>query len=121
MDITNIIMLIFGSGGILTGLASWFRARPEKMSYEIKNLRDVIEEVKKNRVEDKAELEEKLDKQDKKIEILELKDDVKTKAIAQWLKCHFIPQNDNCPVASYIEKAEATILHNIDELKDNHV
>lgn len=116
-NIVNIIAIVFGGSGILTGWAAWRKSRPEKISYEIKNLRDIIEEIKKTRTEDKIEVEEKMDKQEKKIQELELRDDVKSRAISQWMKCHFIPSDNNCPVAEFLDSSEKIIQKKIDKLR----
>lgn len=106
MDWTNFLYsigtLLIGGGGIY----SWYKARPEKLSFEIKNLRDVIEEIKSNRLADKAEYETNRKKTDAKIEELETRNDMLEKAVRQWLKCRFIPVDSNCPVAEFLDKEE---------------
>lgn len=119
-EIISIAALIFGGGGFLSAIITWRKAKPEKVSYEIKNLRDVIEEIKKNREEDKAESEQKMDKQDRKIQELEIRDNLKSKAISQWMKCHFIPREENCPVAEFIDKSEKMLQRKIDNIKKNN-
>lgn len=116
-NITMIISLVFGSGGLLTGIAGWLKARPEKISFEIKNLREVIEEIKKNNVEYKAETKEEIDDLQKKISALELKDDIKSKAISKWLTCNHVPRDSTCPVADFMDSAEKIIKKNLDNLK----
>lgn len=102
--ITIIISGIIGTSG--GGLYGWYKARPEKLSFEIKNLRDIIEEVKSNRLADKAEYEADKKKTSIRIDELESRNDLLEKSVRQWLKCRFIPNDSNCPVAEFLDKNE---------------
>ena len=57
MDWTTILNYIIGGGGLLTFALSAYKARPEKVSFEIKNLRELVEEIKTNAKEEKIEYE----------------------------------------------------------------
>lgn len=116
-EIISLAAMVFGGGGFLSAVVTWRKAKPEKVSYEIKNLREVIDEVKKTREEDKKEAEKKMDSQDRKIQELEIRDNIKSRAISQWMKCHFIPREENCPVAEFIESSEKTIQRKIERIK----
>lgn len=116
MDWTNILMLIFGSGGAIAGVSSWIKTRPEKISYEIKNLREVIDEVKENREEDKKEYENNKLKLERRLGEMEIRNSVLEKSIQQWFKCHHLPQNGICPVADFVDKSEELIKKGVDEI-----
>lgn len=125
MDWLTIILGALGSGGAIYGFIAAYKAQPEKVSYEIKNLRELIEEIKRNRDEDKKENREEIERLNLKIGKLELNDDIKSRAISKWLTCHFIPRESNCPVAEFIENAEKIIqkkteqINNIKEKRNN--
>ena len=55
-SIITIVSVLLGGGGAI----ALYKAKPEKVSYEIKNLREIIEEIKKNRDEDKRENREEI-------------------------------------------------------------
>ena len=116
MDWTNILMLIFGSGGAIAGVSSWIKTRPEKISYEIKNLREVIDEVKENREEDKKEYENNKLTLERRLGEMEIRNSVLEESIQQWLKCHHLPQNGICPVADFVDKSEELIKKRVDEI-----
>lgn len=116
MDWTNILMLIFGSSGALAGVSSWIKTRPEKISYEIKNLREVIDEVKENREEDKKEYENNKLKLERRLGEMEIRNSVLEKSIQQWFKCRHLPQNGICPVADFVDKSEELIKKRVDEI-----
>lgn len=118
MDWLTIILGALGSGGAIYSFIAAYKAQPEKVSYEIKNLRELIEEIKKNRNEDKAENKAEVEALKRKIGELELKDDIKSRAISQWLKCHFIPRDSNCPVAEFINDSEKLIQRKIDQMNN---
>lgn len=111
MDWTGIMTIIVSGLFSTSGLYGWYKARPEKLSFEIKNLRDVIEEVKKNRLEDKKEYDEYRQKTDAKIEAQAERNDLLEKSVRQWLKCRFIPTDSNCPVAEFLDKSEEELIN----------
>lgn len=115
MDWNNIItivgMLIGGSG-----LYGWYKARPEKISFEIKNLREVIEVLKKEKEEDKAEAAQERQKLERRLGEIEITNAVLQKAIQQWVKCLHLPKEGICPVANFVDEAEALIQRKVDAL-----
>lgn len=118
MDWTTILNYIIGGGGLLTFTLSVYKARPEKVSFEIKNLRELVEEIKTNAKEEKIEYEEKMSKLERKVDELELKDEIKSRAIAQYLRCSYPPTDKECPVAVFINRSEDIMKRKTKELKE---
>lgn len=115
MDWQNIItlvgMLIGGSG-----LYGWYKARPEKISFEIKNLREVIEVLKKEKEEDKLEAAQERQKLERRLGEIEITNSVLQKAIQQWVKCSHLPKDAVCPVSDFVDRAEELITKKVKAL-----
>lgn len=115
MDWQNIItlvgMLIGGSG-----LYGWYKARPEKISFEIKNLREVIEVLKKEKEEDKLEAAQERLKLEQRLGEIEITNSVLQKAIQQWVKCSHLPKDAMCPVSDFVDRAEELITKRVEAL-----
>jgi hypothetical protein len=115
MDWQNIItlvgMLIGGSG-----LYGWYKARPEKISFEIKNLREVIEVLKKEKEEDKLEAAQERQKLGRRLGEIEITNSVLQKAIQQWVKCSHLPKDAVCPVSDFVDRAEELIIKKVEAL-----
>lgn len=112
MDWSNIIQLalaIGGSGGILTVLIAFYKARPEKISYEVKTLREIIETIKKEREEDKLEAAQERQNLERRLGEIEITNSVLQKAIQQWVKCSHLPKDAVCPVSDFVDRAEELI------------
>ena len=65
-----------------------------------------------------VEYEEKMSKLERKVDGLELKDEIKSRAIAQHLRCSYPPTDKKCPVAVFINRSEDIIKRKTKELKD---
>lgn len=109
----SILGFVFGGGGAVTALVVLYKAGVEKESLAIKNLREVIEEIKSNSLEYKKETDEKIDKLEKKNDNLEkklvdmeAKNDIKDKAIAKGIRCDYPPNDKACPVLMFMDEAE---------------
>lgn len=102
----SILGFVFGGGGAVTALVVLYKAGVEKESLAIKNLREVIEEIKSNSLEYKKETDEKIDKLEKKLVDMEAKNDIKDKAIAKGIRCDYPPNDKSCPVLMFMDEAE---------------
>lgn len=115
MDWQNIItlvgMLIGGSG-----LYGWYKARPEKISFEVKNLREVIEVLGKEKEEDKLEAAQERLKLERRLGEIEITNSVLQKAIQQWVKCSHLPKDAMCPVSDFVDRAEELITKRVEAL-----
>lgn len=119
MDWSNIIQLalaIGGSGGILTVLIAFYKARPEKISYEVKTLREIIETIKKEREEDKLEAAQERQKLERRLGEIEITNFVLQKAIQQWVKCSHLQKDAVCPVSDFVDRSEELIIKKIEVL-----
>lgn len=117
-NITNLVMLTIGSGGLISTLVTLAKARPEKISYEIKNLREVIEEMKQSRLEDRKTALEDKKVLEKRISQLESSNTIFRKAIEQYIKCRYIPQEGVCPITDFMNKSEEIIKRTLESLKE---
>lgn len=119
MDWSNIIQLalaIGGSGGILTVLIAFYKARPEKISYEVKTLREIIETINKEREEDKLEAAQERQKLERRLGETEITNSVLQEAIQQWVKCSHLPKDAVCPVSDFVDRAEELIIKKVEAL-----
>lgn len=117
--ITQLILAIFGSGGVITLGIAVFKARPEKISYEIKNLREVIEILKTEREEDKQEALKERQALERRLGEIEITNSVLQKAIQQWVGCVHLPKGGACPVASFVDEAGNLIQKRVEALRQS--
>lgn len=118
MDWQSILALVGTLVGS-TGLYGWYKARPEKISYEIKNLREIIEILKKEREEDSKKADLELQKLGRRLGEIEISNAVLQKAVQQWVRCQHLPKDANCPVSDFVDKAEDLIAKKVEELKQS--
>lgn len=118
MDWNNIITLVSLLVGS-TGIYGLYKARPEKISYEIKNLREVIEILKTEREEDKQEALKERQALERRLGEIEITNSVLQKAIQQWVGCVHLPKGDACPVASFVDEAENLIQKRVEALRQS--
>lgn len=110
-NIIAIVTLLVGS----TGIYGWYKARPEKISFEIKNLREVIEVLKKEKEEDKLEAAAERQKLERRLGEIELTNSVLQKAVQQWFRCIHLPKDGVCPVSNFVDEAEGLIKKKVED------
>lgn len=118
MDWSNIVTLVSLLVGS-TGIYGLYKARPEKISYEIKNLREVIEILKTEREEDKQEALKERQALERRLGEIEITNSVLQKAIKQWVGCVHLPKGGACPVASFVDEAENLIQKRVEALRQS--
>lgn len=118
MDWSNIITLVSLLVGS-TGIYGLYKARPEKISYEIKNLREVIEILKTEREEDKQEALKERQALERRLGEIEITNSVLQKAIQQWVGCVHLPKGGACPVASFVDEAKNLIPKKVQALRQS--
>lgn len=118
MDWSNIVTLVSLLVGS-TGIYGLYKARPEKISYEIKNLREVIEVLKTEREEDKQEALKERQALERRLGEIEITNSVLQKAIQQWVVCVHLPKGGACPVASFVDEAENLIQKRVEALRQS--
>lgn len=99
----EVIIGVAGTGGIIGGVYSLFTMRVKKESIIIENLKNVINEIRENHKDYKQETDEKFKTLERKVEEMQLKDEIKTRAINQGYRCKFIPKDSQCPVTKLID------------------
>lgn len=114
-SIVTLVSLLVGS----TGIYGLYKARPEKISYEIKNLREVIEILKTERKEDKQEALKERQALERRLGEIEITNSVLQKAIQQWVGCAHLPKDGSCPVASFVNEAENLIQQRVEALRQS--
>lgn len=117
MDTWVQLISVIGGSGILSWLISVYKARPEKISYEVKTLREVIETVKKEREEDKLEASEERKKLERRLGEIEITNSILQKAVQQWIRCTHLPKDAVCPVSNFVDDAEDLIQRKVDSLR----
>lgn len=104
MDWINLITTIFGGGGIITVGIMLYKASTEKESLAIKNLREVIEEIKSNSSEYKKENDEKITRLEETVLEMKRENEIKDRAIARGIRCEFPPAQKSCPVLMFMDE-----------------
>lgn len=110
-DIIAIITALGGSGGLL----SWYNAKTNRDSIAIKNVREVIDEMKEHHCEYRAFTESKFEKLEKKISALELKNDMNKNIIHQSYACRLPPAGGKCPVVEANDKLCSLLKEELDK------
>jgi len=106
----QIVVLFLGGGGIVSGVYTMFTAKVKKEGIIIENLKQIIDEVKKNHKEYKTETDEKFTNLELKISKMEIKDEIQQRAINKGYRCQFTPTNKICPVTEIMDKEVAALL-----------
>lgn len=118
MDWSNIVTLVSLLVGS-TGIYGLYKAGPEKISYEIKNLREVIEILRTEREEDKQEALKERQALERRLGEIEITNYVLQEAIQQWVGCVHLPKGGACPVASFVDEAENLIQKRVEALRQS--
>lgn len=110
MEWYNILVLLLGGFGGISGVISLYHAKSNKDTIDIKNLHSIIEEERKERENLSKEYYQYRQFVDKKVESVkkdfeELKDENKKmiKAIYQAYRCTFPERMHDCPVIKTFE------------------
>ena len=98
MNWYEIIGYLLGGSGIVGGVYSVFTMRVKKEGIVIDNLKQVIDEIKEHHKEYKQETDDKFDKLEKKILVVEAKNEFQATAINKGYRCPFPPKEKSCPV-----------------------
>lgn len=123
MDWTQIINSIVGfviGGGFIGGVINWRKSKPETEGLAIKNLQMVIETMHKDSETYRKRMEERVCNLESKIDELSFSDNIKTKAINQWITCKYIKEAQECPVSEFMDEAEKEIDERIEEIHNKN-
>lgn len=102
----EILTWIIGSGGIAGFFHSLYTAKANKKKIHVETTQLLNDEWESLFNKLKIDTNERINSLEIKICKLELKDDLKTKAINQFIKCTFTKKGNNCPVATFMESAD---------------
>lgn len=105
MGLVEIITCIIGSSGLIGGGYSLYTARVQKKKMQVEITQLLNDEWKKLFDKLKEDTNYKITSFETKIYKLELKDEIKTRAINQFLKCDFAKKGNTCPVSIFMENA----------------
>ena len=119
MEWYNILTIVVGAFGGTAGLISLYKAKPEKTSIEVQNMKEMLgeahkmfdkmkeekeaeheafEEYKKNNMEYVAEFKERFQKVEKRLDNAEQFVFTLKSAIYRGYRCPFPPTVEDCPI-----------------------
>ena len=119
MEWYNILTIVVGAFGGTAGLISLYKAKPEKTSIEVQNMKEMLgeahkmfdkmkeekeaeheafEEYKKNNMEYVAEFKERFQKVEKRLDNAEQFVFTLKSAISRGYRCPFPPTVEDCPI-----------------------
>lgn len=107
MEWYNVISIIVGALGGTAGLIGMYKAKSEKTTIDVGNMQTMLDEAKKmydTMSDEKKESDAKLDALDKRVEGMEKRILVLTRAIYQGYRCAFPQKAEECPVLLEYEK-----------------
>ena len=110
MEWYNILVLLLGGFGGISGVISLYHAKSNKDTIDIKNLHSIIEEERKEREDLTKEyyqyrqfVDKKVDSVKKDFEELKAENKKMIKAIYQAYRCTFPERMHDCPVIKTFE------------------
>lgn len=108
MDMTTIIVTVISCIGGASGIVSLFTIRQKKDSFTIQNMTSVLNEIKKQHNDFKLEANNKIEELEKRLNTLDLKDQMQTRAINKGYRCKYLLTcgniNATCPITEEFEK-----------------
>lgn len=111
MNWYEILVMVIGAFGGVSGIASFYTAKPNKTRLEIDNLKSIIDEERKEREllreeykEYKEDTDKKIEEQQEEIRLIKKNKDRKNAAILNAYKCDKIQSVDECPVIESLKE-----------------
>jgi len=121
MDIITIIATIVGSVGGASGLLTLYTLRQKRDSFSIENMTRVVTEIKSQHASFKEEANEKIDKLENRLNKLDLKDQMQTRAINKGYRCEHllaaINKKAHCPIICEFE-TEMRAIEGLSKIKE---
>lgn len=106
MELSEIISYIVGSGGAIGLFLTLYTAKIQKKKIQVEVTQLLNDEWESLFDKLKQDTSNKIENLENKILRLEMKDDIKNRAINQFVKCMYVQRGSECPVAIFMEKTD---------------
>ena len=103
MEWYQVIISIAGGIGGVGGIYTLFTMKLNKEGLAIKNLKEVIEEMKNNHSEYKTNTDNEIADIKLELSIMKKDNELKTMAINKGYRCPFPPRETECPVTKTMD------------------
>lgn len=107
------LIWILGGSGCIGGFYSLYTAKVQKKRIQVEVTQMLNDEWKKLFDNLKNDTTCRIKSLESKIFKLELKDEIKNRAINQVIKCPYPSKVNTCPIADYLEQADDVLKKNI--------
>lgn len=106
MGLSEIISYIVGSGGAIGIFLSLYTARVQKKKIQVEVTQLLNDEWESLFDKLKQDTSTRISELDSKVYKLELKDEIKNRAINRFVECLYVQRGNSCPVALFMEKTD---------------
>lgn len=106
MGLSEIISYIIGSGGAIGIFLSLYTAKIQKKKIQVEVTQLLNDEWESLFDKLKQDTSTRISELESKINKLELKDEIKNRAINRFVECLYVQRGNSCPVALFMEKTD---------------
>lgn len=106
MGLSEIISYIVGSGGAIGIFLSLYTARVQKKKIQVEVTQLLNDEWESLFDKLKQDTSTRISELESKVYKLELKDEIKNRAINRFVECLYVQRGNSCPVALFMEKTD---------------
>lgn len=106
MGLSEIISYIVGSGGAIGIFLSLYTAKIQKRKIQVEVTQLLNDEWESLFDKLKQDTSTRISELESKINKLELKDEIKNRAINRFVECLYVQRGNSCPVALFMEKTD---------------
>lgn len=106
MGLSEIISYIVGSGGAIGIFLSLYTARVQKKKIQVEVTQLLNDEWESLFDKLKQDTSTRISELESKVYKLELKDEIKNRAINRFVECLYVQRGNLCPVALFMEKTD---------------
>lgn len=106
MSLSEIISYIVGSGGAIGIFLSLYTAKIQKRKIQVEVTQLLNDEWESLFDKLKQDTSTRISELESKINKLELKDEIKNRAINRFVECLYVQRGNSCPVALFMEKTD---------------
>lgn len=106
MGLSEIISYIVGSGGAIGIFLSLYTARVQKKKIQVEVTQLLNDEWESLFDKLKQDTSTRISELESKVYKLELKDEIKNRAINRFVECLYVQRGNSCPVALFMKKTD---------------